>query len=338
MDPLTHAATGAAFAGALRDRLPPRAGWLMALLAVAPDADYLLRFVSDTVYLRYHRGVTHSLLLLPLWTWLAYALMPKARARYPLLPWAICVVLLLHILLDLLTSFGTMIFAPISDARFAWDLVFIIDPLFTALILLPWMASLVWRRFAQAFCRGALAAGVAYVCVCSVIHDHALAIARNAHPQAKAVYALPYPFSPFHWQLIAAYPNRFERTYVDLWPGFPGSSPFFPKSFTSPYLAHLRPPQDLAWQGLERMAENDIVPGVRFYRWFARFPVLLKDDGKRIEYGDLRFGAGQFADSPFRLLIERGSPGQAWLIWRGERKTLLGGAQGRPVEKDEILP
>ena len=42
-----------------------------------------------------------------------------------------------HILLDGMTSFGTRMWYPISRARIAWDVLFIIDFTFTAIILLP---------------------------------------------------------------------------------------------------------------------------------------------------------------------------------------------------------
>ena len=48
----------------------------------------------------------------------------------------------LHILLDLITSFGTMIWAPLSYTRYSWDLVFIIDLSLTAVVWLP--QALAW--------------------------------------------------------------------------------------------------------------------------------------------------------------------------------------------------
>ena len=42
-----------------------------------------------------------------------------------------------HILLDGMTSFGTRMLTPISQQRVAWDLLFIIDLVFTSIVLLP---------------------------------------------------------------------------------------------------------------------------------------------------------------------------------------------------------
>ncbi|MDQ6965610.1 MAG: metal-dependent hydrolase [Mariprofundaceae bacterium] len=83
MDPLTHALSGSVLARALPGKpLPTRYVMLLVLLTMAPDADFVLHYISDTTYLQYHRGVTHSLLMLPLWTWLIYSLLPARRASF----------------------------------------------------------------------------------------------------------------------------------------------------------------------------------------------------------------------------------------------------------------
>jgi hypothetical protein len=46
-----------------------------------------------------------------------------------------------HIFLDLITSFGTMIWSPINYARSAWDWLFIVDLTLTSLALLPQLAA-----------------------------------------------------------------------------------------------------------------------------------------------------------------------------------------------------
>src|SRR5687767_15197989 len=72
MDTLTHALSGALLARATAPRsAPPRslprrvaAGFFAA---AAPDLDFVIGFVGPVEYLLHHRGVTHSLILLPLW-------------------------------------------------------------------------------------------------------------------------------------------------------------------------------------------------------------------------------------------------------------------------------
>ena len=81
MDTLTHALSGALVGRMLAGRRPAvdaRATnvaqvpvWQMVVAgtaaAIFPDLDFVLGWISELTYLRGHRGVTHSLILLPLW-------------------------------------------------------------------------------------------------------------------------------------------------------------------------------------------------------------------------------------------------------------------------------
>jgi len=308
VDPFTHAISGAVLARAIpKQKLPAGAIWFLAIMAMLPDADYVLRLFSDLMYLRYHRGVTHSILLLPLWTWLCYSLIPRQRRKYPVMPWLIAAALGLHIVFDLVTSFGTMVLAPLSDMRFTWDLIFIIDPLFTLTLLIPLILTRVWPTYARRLCIIGLAGMTAYLGLAYANHQHALALARLNQPQAEQVSALPLPFSPFRWQLIAEYPGHYQRAAVDLLPAFPGTSQILPTQLTQRFSTGLRPMEDIEWRqfpAMRSLTGIDGLPGVSFYQWFARFPVVLQKDSESLEFADLRFFAGPLQDSPFRLMIE----------------------------------
>ena len=73
MDTLTHALSGAllarATAGIEKPALPlGRRVAIGALVAAFPDADIVATWISPLSYLYHHRGVTHSLVMLPVWT------------------------------------------------------------------------------------------------------------------------------------------------------------------------------------------------------------------------------------------------------------------------------
>ena len=307
--------------------LPTRYVILLVLFTMAPDADFVLKFISDTTYLQYHRGITHSILMLPLWAWLFYSLLPAKRAEQKLAPWLIGIAIAMHIFLDLITSFGTMLLAPVSDWRAALDLVFIIDPLFTACLLLPLLAAIFRPKKTRTLAVTALILSASYLGLTVVTHNRAIELARTEQPGAQTYAALPLPFSPYHWQLIATWPGHYKRSAVNLWPDFPGSRPLFSQAFIDRHMPPLETPEHLTWQQLPAMQTIqgiDNLPGVAFYRWFSRFPVLLARDEKHIEFGDLRFGAGiDGAKAPFTLDIELGDNPAAWLIWREGRRSAL---------------
>ncbi len=160
MDTITHGIAGAliakaAFAG---DDLFPVTSitkrriitWALTAGAIFPDSDVFRDFVShnELLMLTWHRSITHSLLCLPIWTLLLAALtLQLARWRKWDAPtflglcgiWAVGI--LSHIFLDLVTTFGTMIWSPIEWSRPAWDILFIVDFTFTAILLIPQLLS-----------------------------------------------------------------------------------------------------------------------------------------------------------------------------------------------------
>src|SRR5262249_52809963 len=96
----------------------------------------------------WHRSITHSLLCSPIWAlllaaltrWITRSLKWEAPS-FGALASLYAIGILSHILLDLVTSFGTMIWSPFAWSRPAWDLIFIIDLTFSAILLLPqWLA------------------------------------------------------------------------------------------------------------------------------------------------------------------------------------------------------
>jgi inner membrane protein len=343
MDPLTHAISGAALARAFPKHPLPRTQLIfLVLLTMAPDADILLRVLSDTVYLQHHRGLTHSLLMIPLWGWLIFSLCSRQAKKQSVMPWLIGLALLLHICLDLITTFGTMILSPLSDWRASLDLIFIIDPLFTGCLLIPLLLGLKWKLHARKLAIFSLILMCGYLGLTYNNQQQAIDLARQKQPDASSYNALPMAFSPFHWQLIAIYPDHYARAAVNLNPGFSGTQPLFDEAFANGLISTaMNGPDNIHWQELPAMhTVEDLgsLPGTAFYQWFARYPVLLKQEEDSIKFGDLAFGGGAPGIQPaFQLRIDlnahmpENSPSlatesanpRAWMIWRNKRKSEL---------------
>jgi membrane-bound metal-dependent hydrolase YbcI (DUF457 family) len=156
MDPVTHGIAGAligkAYFGERHGRV---AVFVVTLGAVFPDIDVICDvFSRDPIaLLKFHRGFTHSFLGLPLFAivlaWLTrWWEQRRGRdgASLPALALAYGAGIASHIVLDGMTSFGTRIWNPLSRDRAAWDLLFIIDFSFTAIILLPQVAAWIYGR------------------------------------------------------------------------------------------------------------------------------------------------------------------------------------------------
>jgi membrane-bound metal-dependent hydrolase YbcI (DUF457 family) len=129
--------------------------WALMLGAIFPDSDVLREFFSsnDLLIITWHRSITHSLVCLPFFA-LALAGLTRLVVRrfqwdapgFGALTGIYAVGILSHILLDLATTFGTMIWSPLNWSRPAWDIIFIVDFTFSAILLVPQLLAWVYAH------------------------------------------------------------------------------------------------------------------------------------------------------------------------------------------------
>jgi inner membrane protein len=222
-----------------------------------------------------------------------------------------------HIAGDLITSFGTMIFAPLSDARYALSATFIIDLWFSGIILLGLIASAVWRRSRTPAVVG-LSVLAGYVGVQLVLRQQAIDFgreyARSEGLRQAAVTAQPRPVSPFNWTVFVTEPDRYTYAHVNLVrrsvPPAPNARTGFIARLDAPY----RPLSKAEWLRAPRYGaradeaafalEAYRQPAFAFFRWFAMYPAVLGIDGDRAErcvwFHDLRFVTPGRAGTPFQ--------------------------------------
>ncbi|HLK03404.1 MAG TPA: metal-dependent hydrolase [Candidatus Acidoferrum sp.] len=169
MDTITHGIAGALIGKALfrgEDLVSRRpmnqariVTWAMMLGAIFPDSDVIRDIFSknDMLMITWHRSITHSLLCLPVFA-ILLAVVTREFARWrkwespslAQLTGIYAVGILSHILLDLVTTFGTMVWSPLEWSRPAWDLVFIVDFSFSGILLIPQLLEWVNRDAAHA--------------------------------------------------------------------------------------------------------------------------------------------------------------------------------------------
>ena len=170
MDTITQGLLGAATSQlGFRQRIGRDAGWVAAAAAIVPDLDIfvtpLLSFtgaeVDGMTRMTVHRGLSHSLLMVPLlslpiailWWWFRRHCNDRAPADRPppfgLLYACVFVAILSHPLLDWCTSYGTQLFAPLARTRFAADAVGIIDVIYTPMLIATLLGSYIARKLAR---------------------------------------------------------------------------------------------------------------------------------------------------------------------------------------------
>ncbi len=351
MDTLTHGLAGALLSrafptGSSRDEdvaLQRREAWTGFFAAMFPDADALLSPGSTAFYVTHHRGLSHSFLLIPIWAValaLVAALVPPvaqgdARRRLARLFAISAAGLASHILLDWITSFGTMFLSPWSWARFSLDWVFIVDLYLSGILV----ASLFWARLpaarGQRAARLGLFAATLYIFFCGLRHRDAMRVAKDlAGPAAARWAAIPQPLSSSRWMLVFpddtgtrarfvdldkpaehgtfAPPSRTQAAQAQPWPGGFGS---FLAGLASLYEAPERAPETFTPGANGVFAEKAMSdPAAAPFRRFARFPAAMQttnaDGSIAVTLVDLRFGVVGRRFNRFNFVMRYGADGR----------------------------
>ena len=243
MEPVTHFLTGACLGRAGLNRKTALATLTLTLAAEAPDLDVLGSIRGRAFSFAHHRGFTHSFLGVPLdallvvgFVYLVWRLR-RRRTNDPNLPprWGIlflyaCLAGLSHILLDFTNNYGVRPFWPFSEKWYSWDIVFIVEPVMLAMLVLGLVAPLLFSLIDKEIGvrhrgpRGRLAATLALISIVLLwgIRDYEHRRAVNAleartYSGADPLRVSAYPTwaNPFQWYGVVETANFFALAPVD---------------------------------------------------------------------------------------------------------------------------
>ena len=345
MDPFTHAVAGAVVARVVPR--PPRSTWfvpLAALISVLPDLDILAAH-TPLEYLLLHRGFTHALPVLPLEALLLVLPCRPLWRRGVTGAWRkrsvwlfAFLLLLMHVWLDCVTTYGTMIFQPFSDYRLRLNGLFIVD----ALLLAPLVVVLaVGRtRFGRSLAMCGLCWLLLYPAVCVGVRDWQEDVLearlRNAGVVPQALCVLPDVGAPLFWRALyvtdAAYTPPPAATGAEREAGFAPVA-------SAQTLHHQSVGLDGAPRGearqyplLDAGLRDELrrqSPAVRVFFDFCLLPTLERcpqPAGADVwRFFDLRFASALPAVEALMARLGRGEPPfQLWVrqrggIWQGWR-------------------
>jgi len=330
MDTVTHGLTGWLVSRAMpEDWKRKEATIALTLGAVLPDADNAASLLGSEIYLRVHRGLSHSLLGISVSS-LVVALLFARFGKWK--DWKRLYLLTLlgqlsHLALDLLNAYGTQVLQPFSDVRLSLDLLFVVDLLFSGIIL----AGIALSRGGKVYrARVALAVLAGYVGVATLLHARAVDVVRDAAVRsgvrvvsAQALPRLPEVELPSIDRIGFATPAVASRARGGpegsagsvvpfpagpfAWDGFVDDGRTYLRAEVEPFTG------EVDWR--ERVVRGADVPEVRAlrgrtdvetYLWFARFPAARVTSGNgrtEVTFYDMRFGAMTTRRSPFRLHV-----------------------------------
>lgn len=222
MDTLTHGLFGLTIYGTQnKEKMTSTEKKALLFTAIVaseiPDIDVVSSFTETGRIMEqmWHRGLTHSIFLVPLWALLIYGMsrwLFKAKAwRYF---WTALLAVLIHITSDAFNSWGTGLLEPFSSVRFTAGTIPIVDLVIWVLFL----AGLIWSRL---FKHQPAHRIFKIVALCMFLH-FSVQSAQGLwlQHQMKSDYdrvELSASFIPWHFDLIGKKDNKVEIKSVSLW-------------------------------------------------------------------------------------------------------------------------
>lgn len=323
----------------------------MTIGAEAADIDMAGYLKGSTFGFAHHRGFTHSFLGVPLvaalvvaFVWLIYCLMQRFgriseprtarllrrglpdRPRWGILYGLACVAGLTHILLDFTNQYGVRPFEPFSYRWYAWDIVFIYEPLLYVFLIgglvLPSLFSLINEEIGSRSKkpRGTAGAVVALVLMAALWglrdfqHRRALAAMNDRiynGSEAIRLGAFAYPLNPFRWAGAVETETFFENMEVD------SRGEVDPRGRASVRYKPQETPVTLA-------AKSSYLG--RVYLDWARYPIVevetreVPTKGYIVRFLDLRFVYPDIVRRPLRAAVELDQDLRVIDEWWGEAK------------------
>ncbi len=286
MDPITQGAFGAVFAqtqGKTKDLA--KAAVIGGLAGMAPDLDILIRSDNDPLLaLQYHRHFTHSLLFIPIGGFICNLVLHPTLGRWfgvsfwQTLFWCI-IGYATHGLLDGCTSYGTQLLWPLTDKRFAWDIISVIDPLVT-LPLLAFVILAARRKARRYVVYGLIWLGL-YFGLSTYQHQRALKegqkLAASRGLNTLSIEAKPSFANILVWKIITETENSYYVDAVRI-----GLDE--PKILEGDSVEKLSIERDLPWLDNQSQQAKDI----ERFRWFSTGYIALdKQNPNRVV--DIRY-------------------------------------------------
>ena len=272
MDPLTQGALGAALpqgTATSRNGAVALAGCFGFLAGLSADLDVLIRSSEDPLlFMEYHRQFTHSLFFIPIGGLISGTVLYFLIARRLRLAFSRTVLFCTlgygtHGLLDFATSYGTMLFWPFSQERYAASIISIVDPLLTLpLVLLIVLAGV---RRSPLFARLALVWVCCYLGLATLQHisarEMAKAIASERGHEIERLTVKPTFGNILVWKSVYEAQGRF---YID---GMRVG--IAPALYSGPSLARLDPARDFPWLSPHSQQFRDLMRFDHFSQGYA---------------------------------------------------------------------
>lgn len=305
MDILTQGLLGGVLAQSIAGKNDKKIATLIGVVAgLLADADILIRSSSDPLLnIEFHRHFSHSLLFIPfgaaialilLWPFLRRHISTSRLYLFCLAGYSMSGVL------DACTSYGTHLFWPFSDGRVALNIISIVDPVFTLILLVTLLLGL--RIPHRQFAYGGLILcvvylGLGFVQLQRAQHLAETLIEKRVHTTTQHVVK-PTLANLMLWRSVYIHG---DHIYVDaIRVGIVGDGKVIEGEVVAKFDLH----KDLPGLDIASILYGDILRMTTFSEGFIAF-----DPTQKNVLGDIRYSMLPYSTKPlWGIVIERDKP------------------------------
>ncbi len=306
MDPCTQGLLGASLSCSFSKKNQIKTASFCGFVGgLAPDLDIFIKSNEDPLlFIEFHRHFTHSLVFIPVLGLLVAAIIfilsfKKKISFYFYFLYSTLGVST-HGILDSFTSYGTMLYWPFYNDRVAWNLISIVDPIYT--FILFFFFAFCFLRKSKKFCHFGLFFSCIYLVIClikykqveRIIEDYSVSIGHSI----ERILLNPTLGNNILWRTVYKYKNHYYINAVYV--------PYFgisriKKGEKIEFINEEKIFPDLQSNSIQR---NDI----RRFSFFSQSFIYLHPEYPNI-IGDLRYGTLPFdARSLWGIKVDINNP------------------------------
>lgn len=175
----------------------------------APDLDTLYRLKGNAVYVRNHRGWTHSLPMILVWpTVISFIISCFIPVSSLLLLWLwTCLAVFIHIFIDCFNTYGTQALRPFSNSWISLNIINIFDPIIFGLHLIGFLIWYIFPEKSGVIFASLYALLILYVTWRSIVHHWVTKWVMSQIADAERYTVIP-SYRLHFWNLIVEKENE----------------------------------------------------------------------------------------------------------------------------------
>ncbi len=218
MDPCTQGLLGASLSCSFAKKNELKLAFVCGIVGgITPDLDVLIRSENDPLLsIEYHRHFTHSIFFSPILgafvTLFLLAFVNRNKESIGKIYFFSTLGVITHGLLDSCTSYGTMLFWPFYNERVAWNIISIIDPVYSLVLLISLIFCI--SKKSRLSINIGFVLSLIYLQLCffkyNQVEKYVIALAERRGHKVERILLNPTIGNNFLWRSVYQYESKYH--------------------------------------------------------------------------------------------------------------------------------